>query len=158
MFPDLPAKYEEANIEAATETLTRLCDFVTKMTVQCAAIKTSATELASLHQQTTNDTESPFLYFTLEQYATLAHNVHALYEQATQERQTYIDDLNEIIQSLRGESTDIPERAFDSDAHFVRLLAWESSPGLKNAQMSVPSHTTILSLADFDELAQKEFE
>ncbi|KAJ2355915.1 hypothetical protein GGF43_002401 [Coemansia sp. RSA 2618] len=162
MFPDLPRKYEAANIEASKETLAKLGE----LNVQCTNIKASADELSSLQQQqqqkarTNGDgsvVESPFFYFTLEQYAALAHGVWELYEKATLERQEYIHDLNSIIKSLEGEPVALASNAFDSDAHFVRLLAWESAPGLKDAQLSVPGRTMILSLADFDELVQKEF-
>ncbi|KAJ2818777.1 hypothetical protein IWW50_005695 [Coemansia erecta] len=150
MFPDLPGKYEAANIEASKETLAKLGELVNKMQQQQQQQKARTNGDGSV-------VESPFFYLTLEQYAALTHGVWALYEKATLERQEYIHDLNSIIKSLEGEPVALASNAFDSDAHFVRLLAWESAPGLKDAQLSVPGRTMILSLADFDELVQKEF-
>ncbi|KAJ1737994.1 hypothetical protein LPJ78_004869 [Coemansia sp. RSA 989] len=154
MFPDLPAKYEAANSEISQQTLAKLCEIVGKMSVQCANIKKAATELTDLAQANTG--AEPSFYFTLGQYAELAHGAHKLYESAMEMRVEYVSDLGTIVKGLAGESVAYPAGAFDSDKHFVKLLTWESSPGLKEGRLEISNHSTILTLQDFDELIRNE--
>ncbi|KAJ2388751.1 hypothetical protein H4S02_002716 [Coemansia sp. RSA 2611] len=160
MFPDLPVKYEAANIDAAKDTLAKLRETAAKMTRQCANMKQATAELLELQTQMDKADDgsagAPFLYLTLAQYADLTHSACRLFDETTETRQAYIEDLEKIIRSFEGELLTLPPDALDSDMHFVRLLAWESSPGLKDARLSVSGHTVILTLADFDELMRKE--
>ncbi|KAJ2850489.1 hypothetical protein IWW36_001869 [Coemansia brasiliensis] len=159
MFPDLPAKYEEANVDISKQTLAKLCEIVGKMSVQCANIKAAVKELSSLSQQAEDSrgsAEPKLLYFTLKQYAELAHGAYKLYESATAMRVEYVSDLGAIVRGLAGESATFPPDAFDSDKHFVKLLNWESSPGLKDGRLEISDHPIILTLQDFDELIRSE--
>ncbi|KAJ2713200.1 hypothetical protein H4R19_002370 [Coemansia spiralis] len=152
LFPDLPSRFEEANLYLARDTLARLQTTVDKMAQHVSNIGAAAAKLAGLDSDSGGDA-SPFVHGTLGMYASLAQATHAVYGQAMATRMAHIGELDATIHAF--ESTPPappPPGALDSDAQLVKILAWQDSPGLKDARLDVSDHITIITLADFDDL------
>ncbi|KAJ1724800.1 hypothetical protein LPJ61_005703 [Coemansia biformis] len=155
LFPDLVAKFEAANLHSARDALARLRTVVDKMAQHVSNIDAAADKLATLVPLVSQAAGTqPFAFGTLEMYARLARAACETYKKAMTVREEHISQLDATIRALEGASAAplLPPGSLDSDAQLVKILTWQDSPGLKDARLDHPDHTTILTLADFDDL------
>ncbi|KAJ2789507.1 hypothetical protein H4R20_007167, partial [Coemansia guatemalensis] len=109
------------------------------------------------HDTSNNTSAVPLFSFgSLRLYSDLASGACEAYDRAMDTRYKHIAELENTIKYLEGVADVLPSGALDSDAQLVKLLVWQHSPGLKDAQLDVPGRNSIITLADFDELLALE--
>ncbi|PIA15960.1 hypothetical protein COEREDRAFT_15799 [Coemansia reversa NRRL 1564] len=162
MFPDLPRRFEDVNLEESKVKLSQLRNVLDKMRQNVFNIKAAAEKLNKLLLQTDQDTanntsEDPlFAFGSLRFYAELANGASKAYDCAMDTRYEHISELENTIKHFEGVSDVLPSGALDSDGQLVKLLIWQHSPGLKDSQLDVCGRNAIITLADFDELLALE--